>query len=132
MFKDRLLKIERRTELIADKESKTRNELINIRNQLRKPGLEKHTKLELLQREGELEELLLKKYKKDYYDGRLCKHCGKPITGIKHGNTSLHEHCKEPYRREKEIEYKELTDENTKLFDICNGKYEVKGQSENT
>jgi hypothetical protein len=88
------------------KESKARKELINIRNQLRKPGLEKHTKLELLKREGELEELLIKEHKLDYYDGRLCKHCGKPITGIKHGNTRLHEHCKEPYRQEKEIEYK--------------------------
>ena len=82
----------------TQKESKTRKELINIRNQLRKPGLEKHTKLELLKREGQLEELLLKEYKPDYYDGRLCKHCGKPITGIKHGNTRLHDHCKEPYR----------------------------------
>ncbi len=31
---------------------------------------------------------------------KLCKHCGKPITGIKHGNTQLHNECKEPYRQD--------------------------------
>jgi hypothetical protein len=82
------------------RENKIRNELITVRNTLKKSGLKKNTKLILLQREGELEELLKKYNLNNYYDGRLCKHCGKPITGIKHGNTRLHDECKEPYRQD--------------------------------
>jgi len=90
--------------------SKTRNELIKVRNQLLDKKINKDTKLKLLRREGELETELQKKHNPRFYDGILCKYCGLPITGIKHGNTKYHEQCMIYHRQDQKLDYKRTYD----------------------
>lgn len=85
---------------------KVRNELINVRNQIKQPETPKSTKLKLLKREGELEDQLRKNHLPHFYDGRICKYCGYPISHVKHGNQQYHEDCAQLNRQDKNMDYK--------------------------